>query len=132
MTNGSSSPYNIFITNKSRLIETFEFDFCDHVCGPFLRSCRSCWVQCGAPLVCTIHPLLLSPAPSSATHPKLLPWSLQDDQDVSLHTCHIWKQSRWEIYQLVNWTMPIFLIIKSTSAGMQSVETSHFWHFFND
>ena len=29
MTNIPSSPYDIFITNKGRLIETFEFDFCD-------------------------------------------------------------------------------------------------------
>ena len=53
-------------------------------------------------LVCTVHTLLASPAPSSATPPQLLLWSLQDDQDVSLHTCHVLKRSRWEIYQLVH------------------------------
>ena len=73
-----------------------------HVCGPFLRSCRTCRVQCGAPVVCTVHPLLPSPAPSSATPPQLLPWSLQDDQDVSLQTCHVLKRSRLKIYQLVH------------------------------
>ena len=59
--------------------------------------------------VCTADPLLPSPPPSSATIQKLLPWSLQDDQDVSLHTYHVLKQSSWEIYKLVHSSCGDFL-----------------------
>ena len=52
-------------------------------------------------MVRTEHPLLPSPAPSYTTPPQLFQWSLQDDQNVSLHTCHVLKRSRWKIDQLV-------------------------------
>ena len=108
VTNKPSSPYNIFITKKGWLIETFEFDFCDlfqvfHVCGPFLRSCRPCRVQCG--VVLAVHPLLPSPAPSSARPPHLS----------RLETI---QRENFPIGPLKVQTVMIFLMITSMSATL--------------
>ena len=69
-----------------------------HVCGPFLRSHKTCWEQCGAPLVCTVLPLL--PCPATPTAASVVP-PIQNDQDISLQTCNVFKWSRLEIYQKV-------------------------------
>ena len=93
-------------------------------------------------MVCTVHPLLPSSTPSSSTPTQLLPWSLQDDQDVSLHTCHILKLSSWDTYQLVHsnrgnfldqnvygcHTLPGCTVWKRSLSAKRGV----LWHFLND
>ena len=118
------SLYAIHITNIGTFIETYDFDCCNliplfPVCGFFLSQLVAIFGECRVkPNWCVPCSAWCRYLPTKVTSSKQLLWSLQDDQDATLWTCHILKVSRWKIYQLFQWIRVHFLISMSTSCTL--------------